>query len=137
VKGKKNHTVIAIIVWIVAILVIAIAVLSLVGCASSKPVATPPVQIEYTPILIPVPGPELQGPTWEEFWADLQTPTLSRGAVEEDGSVLIQSLTHDFLICLDELKKAFNRRRAYNASRGALIEAQREAEAELERLRSQ
>jgi len=106
-----------------------------VGCSSTKPTADPEVRIAYTPIAIPVPPAELSGISHDELWAELQTPGLTREEVALDGSVLIQALTHDLLILLEEVEYAINQRAAHNTARLTVIEAQKEAQAELERLR--
>lgn len=137
-KSGKDRPGWAVIVTLLAAAVfVAVAFLLLTGCASSKPVAGPEREIIYVGIEKPIPPPELEGISWDELLAQFQIRTLSREAIEADGSVLIQALTHDFLIVLDECRKAFTQRDASNAGRQVVIDAQAEAEAELERLRNQ
>jgi len=107
-----------------------------IGCSSTKPTADGEVRIAYTGILVPVPPAELSGISREDLWAELQTPGLTREAVALDGSVLVQTLTHDFLVLLEEVETSIDQRAAHNAARQVVIEAQKEAQAELERLRA-
>ena len=117
-----------------ALLLVVVAIS--IGCHSTKPEAGAPVRTVYSGILVPVPPAELSGISKEDLWAELETPGLTLGDVELDGSVLIKSLTHDFLVLLEEVTASIDQRRAHNAARLLVIKAQKEAQEELERLRA-
>ena len=117
----------------VGLVLIAVCAFGL-GCHSSKPTADPVVRTAHVGVFIPVPPAELEGISHDELWAELDTPSLTLEAVEADGSVLIQALTHDFLILLGEVEFSINQRQAHNATRLTIIKAQQEAQEKLKRL---
>lgn len=67
----------------------------------------------------------------------LQLGALSLEQVEADGSVLIQACTQDVLVLLEDAEKNYNECIAHNEARQLVIQAEREAREELERLKAE
>ena len=102
----------------------------LTGCASTTPTFQAP-ELQPVAFAIPVPPPE-------RTCVDPSTPWLQFLPLEEveaDGSVIIQACTDAVLILREDAEKNYNECIAHNEARQLVIEAEREAREELERLK--
>jgi hypothetical protein len=101
------------------------------GCSSTTETFSAP-KLQPVAFAIPVPPSERTcvDPTL------LQLGALSLEQVEADGSVLIQACTQDVLVLLEDAEKDYRECIAHNEARQLVIQAEREAREELERLKA-
>ena len=108
------------------------ALLVATACASSKPTFDAP-EIQLAPIPIPVPPAELAC----QAVPHLAISAVTRAQVEADGSVLIVASTQDILNLVALVEESYGQCQAHNRARATVIEAERIALEELERLRAE
>lgn len=118
---------------IIAYLILAATLVSVafcnMGCASTTPTFQAP-KLQPVAFAIPVPPAERTcNPS-----PDLSIRTITLKEVETDGSVHIRALTADVLTLIDLVVQNYNECTAHNEARQFVIQAEREAHEELERL---
>lgn len=87
------------------------------GCKTCPPCVP---EIQTIEVAIPVPQPFPEPPVLTDL--DLMTPKLTLEAVEADGSVLVQALTHDILLYADMEVEVEQFMEALTAAREYLIQ---------------
>ena len=118
-----------VILYISMVVVIAFAILSNFGCTSTTPTFQAP---ELQPVAFAIPVPPAERVCSDP--ASLQLGALSLEQVEADGSVLIQACIQDVLVLLEDVERNRQECIAHNEARQLVIQAEREAREELERL---